>query len=481
MRHTRMTQPAQSPHGRSARAVADCRRLSSGHRVTVSPCRRVSRSAFTLAEMVVAVTIMVIVTAVVASLFVQVRKMVGLTQWTSETRTQLRTTVNTLAEDLRNIDDSMYLVLLNRDYFWEKQGTDYVGPPLYHDDAQNPNIAVHEKAFWADRLAFVARGPFNEMNFDPSTGGKPGTATSARIYYGQSLWTHELGDAIWVKDFYPAMLAQVQPQQWAQWSADAQKRPAVNWILSRQATLSMQDPTLNDTSRLLHDKEFCYLKDALGLYTLTDMSQWVNSNVTNTTFDWFSLVWPPQVYRDKDDAGNNYDPGTSQSPGGIGRNYAPVLAPYRVLLPHAARVRFQIRLSDGTIVPQTDDTSVSPYLRGRLVTTQTGDSTAGANTYIGLGRTASTIDASLPSMNGKNLDPADIGRGGGSVHAIPTLQKAYIWTPNTTNVTSPNPVHPVGLRVRIEVYNPDKQVTPDPITIDEWLPIRWNSQPTPAP
>lgn len=51
------------------RTVADCRRLSSGHRVTVSPCHRVCRSAFTMAEVIFAVIVLGIGLILLAAAF----------------------------------------------------------------------------------------------------------------------------------------------------------------------------------------------------------------------------------------------------------------------------------------------------------------------------------------------------------------------------------------------------------------------------
>ncbi len=58
---------------------------------------------------------------------------------------------------------------------------------------------------------------------------------------------------------------------------------------------------------------------------------------------------------------------------------------------------------------------------------------------------------------------------------LPMMQFAYIWTANRSNLTQATPtplLYPVALRVRIEVYDPQKR-TPDPITVDQWLPIAW--------
>ena len=65
-------------------------------------------------------------------------------------------------------------------------------------------------------------------------------------------------------------------------------------------------------------------------------------------------------------------------------------------------------------------------------------------------------------------------------YQVPVKQAAYIWTPTNTNVpkqgVAPNQttLYPVAVRIRIEVYDPQKR-TPDPIRLDEWLPVRWQT------
>ena len=109
---------------------------------------------FTMAEMVVSVTIMVIVTGIVASLFVQVRKMIGMTQWGTETRAQLRTVVGTLAQDLENVDTKAYFIMLNRDYGWDGaqlpalDPTTSRAPLLYPDDMTPSPIAASGPTAW---------------------------------------------------------------------------------------------------------------------------------------------------------------------------------------------------------------------------------------------------------------------------------------------------------------------------------------------
>ncbi len=147
--------------------------------------------------MMVAISIMVIVTAVVASLFVQVRKMIGITQWSAETRTQVRAAVDTLSRDLQNVNDRAYFLMLNRDYYWDNANGR--AARLYRDDPVTAAVPGNmDKAFWADRIAFLVQtteGSFTSIDIGGASG--PVQGTSARVYYGHDLWTHELPDATW--------------------------------------------------------------------------------------------------------------------------------------------------------------------------------------------------------------------------------------------------------------------------------------------
>jgi hypothetical protein len=401
-------------------------------------------------EMMVAVSIMVVVTAVVAGLFVQVRKMIGITQWGVETRAQLRATVDALSQDLQNLDDSGYLLMLNRDY----EATVYAGGP-------NGPVA-------ADRISFVSQGPFNTMtNVQPGT--NPSIAASARVYYGHSLWTHEWADAWWAQNMSAPTLPVSGPllPLWGKFPTGFDKRPAVDWSLVRRAVLHMDDPSADPTvaydtanpilrsnlERLRYDSEFCILLRSLSLYSWSDLSQWINGQVVKAPLysDWLALLWAPSVY-------------AGDSP----LRWDDAVAPGRVLMPHAARVRFQVRLSDGTLVPQIDETDANLLQRGRLAAASTNDVSV------------TGLDPAYDLVNA-TLDPTALT---GPTGAGPTItidrQYGYVWTSTRTNVQSSQvPLWPVAVRVRIDVYDPQRR-TPDPIRVDEWLPVRWNSYPLPA-
>ena len=141
---------------------------------------------FTMAEMVVSVTIMVIVTGIVASLFVQVRKMIGMTQWGHETRPSSAPSSAPSPRTWNNVDTKAYFIMLNRDYGWDGAQLPRFDPitsraPLLYPDDKDP---IANRRFWADRLAFVANGPFNTLqNFQVGTA--PVIGATARVYYGQ--------------------------------------------------------------------------------------------------------------------------------------------------------------------------------------------------------------------------------------------------------------------------------------------------------
>lgn len=451
--------------------------------VPISPHRR----GFTMAEMMVAVTIMVIVTAIVAGLFVHVRKMIGLTQWGTETRAQLRTVVTTLAQDLESIDPNAYFLMLNRDYGWDatiESDNTIRGPVLYPGD--DPD---RDRSFWADRIAFVANGPFSSLQgLGPVAGGTPYIGTSARIYYGQSLWTHELIDMWWASQgtginavlnpFLPQGTPVTNgPYQMAAWPGDIARRPAVSWNLLRQAVLQVNDPAANYDPgsqlatdlgltreidwRAAMDHEFAMVDSTLGLYTPDAVARQIDAWLGRGNYDWMALLWSPRV---------------DSAPIGTGSVLKPdptLMARSRVLLPHAARLRFQVRLSDGTVIPRLDETNDNPRLRGQLFSP---------------GIYPLSPDYVLPNPQPvpdapwlfQLTDPRPTGTPN-SVHPdnqptyqVPAKQVAYIWTPSSTNIpqVGGTTLYPVAVRIRIEVYDPEKR-TPDPIRLDEWLPVRW--------
>lgn len=486
-----------------------------------------SRPAFTMAEMLVAVTIMVIVTAVVASLFVQIRKMVGLAQWSAETRAQLRTTVNTLADDLKNMNDQAYFIMLNRDYGWDpnQTGTNVlrtgpgnaagavIYPPNPSAPADNAPDRVVNRRIWSDRIAFVADGPFNTLQNLPHN-GTPATATAARVYYGQSLWTHELADMVWTRrpvttagnevlrvalNPFVTQAGNPGPYQMSTWPNRIDQRPAVGWSLLRQAVLWVNDPTadaalgnpsnwlgLNPNReidwRMTADNEFQILNSTLGIYTLEELAVSMDSwrqlaNNVKDSKNWFSLLLSPRI----DSLPESLTDKT-------------IRARARLLMPHAARVRFQVRLSDGTVVPQTDDSNDNPRLRGGLVLQATTGAVTGWSSDYSVGYTTTpspryvfvpqspTAAPTPPALN-----PPPVHASATDFRQVPMKQMVYMWTKTGSNLSQLNPappngigplLYPVALRVRIESYDPDKR-TPDPIAVDEWLPMRWRNQVTP--
>jgi prepilin-type N-terminal cleavage/methylation domain-containing protein len=448
--------------------------------VRTSPRHR----GFTMAEMVVAVTIMVIVTAIVASLFVQVRKMIGMTQWGSETRAQLRTVVGTLAQDLENVDTKAYFIMLNRDYGWDTTAAQTPvlttatarAPVLYPNDP-----STGDRRFWADRLAFIANGPFNTLqNFQ--AGNAPVIGTTARVYYGQSLWTHELADMWWASQI-PAVAAALDPfqpqggsgpSQMAAWPGDFSRRPAVDWNLLRQAVLHVPDPvadyalgnflglTREVDWRAAIDNEFTLLSGSLipNLYTNDELGAKVEAWRSASSKDWAALLWPPRV------DGGSIGTGPVPSPD------PSIMARCRVLLPHAARLRFQVRLSDGTIVPQLNETDENPRLRGGLKSPVYPLAQDYALPYPQPALNAYwSFGLADPSPTGT---PNSVHPTAQPTYQVPLKQAAYIWTPTNTNVppSGGTMLYPVAVRIRIEVYDPQKR-TPDPIRLDEWLPVRW--------
>ncbi len=484
------------------------------------------RTAFTLAEMMIAVSIMVIVTAVVAGLFVQVRKMIGITQWGAETRTQIRAAVDTLARDLANVNDRAYFLMLNRDYYWDNASGR--AARLYRDDPATAAVPGNmDKAFWADRIAFMAEGNFDSIDVTGANG--PVQGTSARVYYGHDLWTHELADATWdaawaVLPPPPALPATwliqdpMRPAQVPAWTPDFRSRPAITWSLVRQAVIQSQTDTaaLVPATRQPVDCEFRLLSDTLDplnpvvpagvpvpgdplngsrspsvfypLYTSTDVAQWIDTLLrgaqTAATWgdlNWAVLLWSPSVYRQQavtDARALAFDPAA---------------APARILLPHAARVRFQVRLSDGSVIPQLDETNRNPYLRGGLAV-QVYPGILAPGQLSGLNPDYTVSPASPPwtwdpnalwdaTKAGTKVRPAPAPNP--PVSEIPLAQTLYTWTPDRTNLRwtqPPTPVslYPVAVRICMEVYDPQHR-TPDPIRVDEWIPVRWASKPPPAP
>lgn len=443
------------------------------------------RRGFTMAEMVVAVSIMVIVTAVVAGLFVQVRKMISLTQWNAETRSQLRTAVSTIAQDLENIDDRAYFMMLNRDYgTYNPAVAPAFGTPAYGSQAYpgpaGTDLGSAQKRLPADRIAFMTKGPFNTpQNLRVNTP----VATSARVYYGHSLWTHDVADSWWraLPAYTLSDANLVSPLLTPPWPADFRNRPALNWELVRQGVLHVQDvtldpagvdpalcgpgPTLN-TGRLDNDYEYRMVHNDLNAYAPEDLTRWLGTQLSvPNRIDWAALLWAPRTRQ--------------YLSGATGSTLDPVVAPTRLLVPHTARVRFQVRLSDGTIVPKTydDPTDDRAWLRGGLLDIATPRAADGTIAITGMkpGQNFNTVAA--PQTNSPygfgttQKSPYDVN----TAAPIPMLQFAYVWTPNGSNLnqTPATPVlYPVALRVRVEVYDSEKR-TPDPIRIDEWLPIRW--------
>jgi hypothetical protein len=160
-----------------------------------------------------------------------------------------------------------------------------------------------------------------------------------------------------------------------------------------------------------------------------------------------------------------------------GMLYDPDVSASRVLMPHAARVRFQLRLSDGTLVPKTYDDAADDnrWVRGSLL-----DVTTAAPAYAlpycvySTPVTSTSYWWSGSALAAKaSYEARTVFTPG--VSPLAMMQFAYIWTPARSDLGSPPPVngpYPVGLRVRIEVYDPERR-TPDPISVDEWLPVRW--------
>ncbi len=316
-----------------------------------------------MAEMLVAVTIMVIVTGVVAGLFVQVRKMIGITKWSAETRAELRTTVNTLAADLNNIDSTGYFIMLNRDY-----GTYDPANPTVAAGARvfaGPNdIKPVAKRLWADRIAFVSNGPFDGLQGIPPGFSQPIKAASARIYYGQSLWTHDAPDKAWLPSLAGTSFACPSTAGTTNWPQAFDSHPAIMWDLARQAVLHVEDAAADYAGQTGFanefawrdgmDNEYALLRNTVSgapfnVYTLSDLNRWLDASLTAGNRNWAALLWAPRL-RDNS-ARATFDTKVARS---------------RLLLPHCVRIRFQVRLSDGTIVPQTDDSTAqgNPWLQG---------------------------------------------------------------------------------------------------------------------
>jgi hypothetical protein len=263
------------------------------------------------------------------------------------------------------------------------------------------------------------------------------------------------------------------PYQMAAWPGDFAQRPAVGWNLLRQAVLHVNSPGVDYTPgnylsltremdwRTAIDAEFAMLDSSLGLYTPDAVARQVSAWLTPGNCNWMTLLWSPRV--DSAPIGTGPVPNLDPS----------VMARSRVLLPHAARLRFQVRLSDGTVIPAVDEVSDNPRLRGELV----------SPVY------SLTRDYALPNPQpipgaAWSFDVADPTPAGtpNSVHPlsqptyqVPVKQVAYIWTSDNTNVPKvggTTMLYPVAIRVRVEVYDPERR-TPDPVKLDEWLPVRW--------
>ncbi len=433
-----------------------------------------------MAEMLVAVTIMVIITAVVASLFAQVRKMVSITQWNAETRARLRTTIDELAHDLQNIDNKAYFIMLNRDYGTYDPAVDpKTNPPSLgcqvYPGPVGVDVTPTQKRLAADRIAFVANGPFNTpQNLQTSANPNP-AAMSARVYYGHSLYTHDIADTWWRAQFALGNGNIAPPLLTPPWPADCRNRPAVNWEFVRQAVLHVQDPAADPSpdpvlcvpgpiptlsSRLNNDYEYRMLHSSIDAYTPEDLTRWISTQLgaIPPQIDWAALLWAPRVRQYPDGAKIDMD-----------------VAPGRLLVPHAARVRFQVRLSDGTILPKIHDdpTDDNMWLRGALldIATRASDgavSITGMNPSFNIDKPVGVYSplgspSSPPQRSVYDVDTAA---------PIPMLQFGYVWSGNRSYQTPGNTLYPVALRVRMDVYDPQKR-TPDPIRVDEWLPIRW--------
>ncbi len=290
------------------------------------------------------------------------------------------------------------------------------------------------------------------------------------------------------------------------WTQGFRDRPAISWSLVRQAVIQSQiDAAPNQPT----DTEFRMVRDLgvplpgsadpnpalYNLYSPVDVTQWINSLLDQSragpawgNLNWTALLWPPRVYN----PGGRYDPATGtwlnlSDPRAL--NFDPKVAPARVLLPHAARLRFQVRLSDGSIIPQLDETNGTSWLRGRL-DIQTYAALGSLGRLAGLNPDC-TVGPPPPPPPPPALptpymtwDPTKLtpARGGPE---IPLTQTLYAWTPDKTNLrwtqpSTPMSLYPVAVRIRMEVYDPQRR-TPDPIRVDEWIPVRWASKPDPAP
>jgi hypothetical protein len=255
------------------------------------------------------------------------------------------------------------------------------------------------------------------------------------------------------------------------WTGDLAQRPAIGWNLLRQAVLHVADPGADYVPgntfglprqidwRAVVDGEFSLVDSSLGLYTNDDLGRQVNAwLVAPGNYDWMSLLLSPRA-----------DTGwPAADPSAMARS--------RVLLPHAARLRFQVRLSDGTVVPRLDEINDNPRIRGGIISPVYDNNPPG---------NVLNPDYSFPAQPWLpgNWSPAivDPATALNTVHPaaqpawrVPLKQTAYIWTPTNTNVplAGTTMLYPVAVRIRIEVYDPQRR-TPDPIRLDEWLPVRW--------
>jgi len=368
-----------------------------------------------MAEMVVAVTIMVIITALVAGLFTQVRKMVSLSQWMGETRTQIRATIDTLAADLQNLDTDAWFVLYCVD---ERQDATGSPPQIW------PDVPGSVYTRWADRLAFVAAQPAFSLQADaavqawgglsPPPGLEDFAGSAARIYYG-----------------YP------DPNAGPSWARHTLVRRAVVHLWDRALEPPPAGAPLDD--RRWWDHEFDMQPfPGFAAYTYDDVRRALQINPSAVLVN--LLVAPPWM----ENPSASLDERVQQRE---------LTARARVLLPDCYKIRFQVRLRDGTVWPRLltrADLATLPVPSGARVFE--GDMVASnLSDYAGAGVTAWAAWAG-PTFH------RDLG---GQV-ADPSSAAGEAW--------------PVALRVRIEVYDPQRR-TPDPIVVDQWLPIRWRRQP----
>jgi len=396
-----------------------------------------------MTEMVVAVAIMVIITALCAGLFVQVRKMVGLAQWSAEVRTQMRAFVDALAQDLQSIDTDAWFIIYCRD---ER------GRQLWHDV---PNATYTR---WSDRITFAVLQPSvtlqcNEAMVAWGKTVKDFFSLRSRVFYGHAA-EHPNGIPTDRAPWWAATLARRAILQVSDPQGDPEDLQYLN------PAVVAQTPWIDE--RDWWDHEFALRTvGSYSDYTYSDIIRWLGGSSYVSAVNFLVLAGQGKV----EDA--------AQLPA-VRSEQRTLTLRSRVLLPWAYKIRFQVRLSDGKIWPRVLNINSLTNIVSRINADPQAQQQIGQPEKWIFQGDLDCVDGpvqwwsnwaeSFVEAWAAWAGPKVINDALDSVQDPPSAAAGKAW--------------PVALRVRIEVYDP-KHRTPDPIVLDTWLPIRWRKQPQP--